>query len=197
MWVLVAILALSAEQAVAQETTTEREAAKDVLQQMDALETSLDVPALVAKLQAPNARRDAVAARAKALLDSELLALCAMTSHASRGRLQGDALRRRSSPRRSRAHGFSVEMGAGGFATAFIARFEGGSGRPSLGVILEYDALRGTQGAFHGDQHCAQGPIGVAAAVAIAEFLDEDICRARSPCSVRPPRSCSSRPPRR
>src|SRR5207302_6835692 len=42
---------------------------------------------------------------------------------------------------------------------------------PNLGVILEYDALRGTKGAFHGDQHSAQGPVGMAAAVAIAEFL--------------------------
>jgi metal-dependent amidase/aminoacylase/carboxypeptidase family protein len=38
-------------------------------------------------------------------------------------------------------------------------------------VILEYDALRGTKGAFHGDQHSTQGPIGIAAAVAMAEYL--------------------------
>ncbi|HEX4933394.1 MAG TPA: peptidase dimerization domain-containing protein, partial [Gemmatimonadaceae bacterium] len=35
----------------------------------------------------------------------------------------------------------------------------------------EYDALRGTKGAFHGDQHSAQGPVGIAAAVAMAEYL--------------------------
>jgi len=39
-------------------------------------------------------------------------------------------------------------------------------------VIVESDALRGTQRAFHGDQHSAQGPVGLAAAVAMAEFLD-------------------------
>jgi len=38
-------------------------------------------------------------------------------------------------------------------------------------VILEYDALRGTKGAFHGDQHSAQGPVGMAAAIALAEYL--------------------------
>ena len=42
-------------------------------------------------------------------------------------------------------HGFGVEVGAGGFDTAFIARYSGGSGRPNLGVIVEYDALRGTK----------------------------------------------------
>ena len=30
-----------------------------------------------------------------------------------------------------------------------------------LGIIVEYDALRGTKGAFHGDQHSAQGPVGI------------------------------------
>jgi len=59
----------------AQETTTEREAAKDVLRKMGDLEKSLEVPALVARLTAPNAARDQVAARAKELMDKELLAL--------------------------------------------------------------------------------------------------------------------------
>ncbi|MEP7117398.1 MAG: peptidase dimerization domain-containing protein [Acidobacteriota bacterium] len=170
-WLPAAIVAgLMCAPAAAQETQTEREAAKDVLQKMGTLEASIDVPALVAKLQAPNPARDAVAARAKALLDGELLALSDdICTHPevgyketrSAGKLT-DALK---------AHGFSVEMGGGGFATAFTARFKGGTSRPNLGVIIEYDALRGTQGAFHGDQHCAQGPIGIAAAVAIAEYL--------------------------
>jgi metal-dependent amidase/aminoacylase/carboxypeptidase family protein len=42
---------------------------------MAALEASLDVPALVAKLTGPNADRDKVVARAKELMDKELLAL--------------------------------------------------------------------------------------------------------------------------
>ena len=46
-----------------------------------------------------------------------------------------------------------------------------------LGVILEYDALRGTKGAFHGDQHSAQGPVGMAAAIAMAEYLDAHASR--------------------
>ena len=39
-----------------------------------------------------------------------------------------------------------------------------GSNGPMLGLIAEYDALRGTQGAFHGDQHNAQSPVAIAAA---------------------------------
>src|SRR5262245_60801780 len=59
----------------AQETPTEREAAKEVIQKMAALQKSLDVPALVAKLTAPSTARDQLVARAKELMDKELLAL--------------------------------------------------------------------------------------------------------------------------
>ena len=154
----------------AQETPTERQAAHAVVQKMDALESSLAVPALVARLTAPNATRDAIAARAKQLMDTELLALGDdITRHPEIGfeetrsvQLLTDYLKK---------HDFDVQMGAGGLKTAFIARYTKSSGSPKLGIILEYDALRGTKGAFHGDQHSTQGPIGMAAAVAIAEYL--------------------------
>src|SRR5439155_1320856 len=61
--------------------------------------------------------------------------------------------------------------GVAGLKTAFVARYKKGTPGPNLGVILEYDALRGTTRDFHGDQHSAQGPVGMAAAVAVAEFL--------------------------
>ena len=70
-----------------------------------------------------------------------------------------------------RKHNFDVQVGTPGLPTAFVARYKGNRGAPNLGVIVEYDALRGTKGAFHGDQHSTQGPIGLAAAVAIAEAL--------------------------
>jgi amidohydrolase len=79
-----------------------------------------------------------------------------------------------------KAHGFEITMGAGGLETAFVGRYRGNNGAPALGVILEYDALRGTERTFHGDQHSAQGPIGIAAAVAMAEYL----AKTRSPGSV-------------
>ena len=53
----------------AQDTPTEKEAARDVLKKMSALEQSLDVPALVTRLTGPNAARDQVVARAKELMD--------------------------------------------------------------------------------------------------------------------------------
>ena len=154
----------------AQETPTERDAARSVVQKLDQLERSLDVNSLVAKLTGPSAARDAVAARAKQLMDTELLALGDdITRHPEIGfeetrsvQLLTDYLRK---------HDFDVQMGVAGLKTAFVARYTKSSGAPHLGVIIEYDALRGTKGAFHGDQHSTQGPIGIAAAVAIAEYL--------------------------
>jgi amidohydrolase len=154
----------------AQETPTERESARGVVHKLDSLERSLDLPALVAKLTGPNAARDQVVARAKELMDTELLALGDdITRHPEIGfeekrsvKLLTDYLKK---------HDFTVQMGTPGLATAFVARYNKNNGAPNLGVILEYDALRGTKGAFHGDQHSTQGPIGIAAAVAIAEYL--------------------------
>src|SRR5439155_26944396 len=60
---------------LAQETDTEKQAAREVLAKMAALEQSLDVPAIVARLTGPNAARDQVVARVKELMDKELLAM--------------------------------------------------------------------------------------------------------------------------
>jgi amidohydrolase len=160
----------SASVLAAQETPTERVAAADVVKQMMALESSLDLPKLVARLTAPDATRDAVVARAKELMDKELLAMSDdITRHPEAGfkeersvKILTDYLR---------AHDFDVEAGVAGFKTAFVARYKKGTPGPNLGVILEYDALRGTTGDFHGDQHSAQGPVGMAAGLAVAEFL--------------------------
>jgi len=162
----------TAELARAQETPTEREAAREVIQKLEALETSLDVPAIVARLTAPNAERDRVVARAKALMDTELISL-------------GDDITRNPEigfeERRSirklidylDRHGFRTEVPVAGLETAFVSRWSGAAGGPTLGVIVEYDALRGTERPFHGDQHSTQGPVGIAAAVAMAEFLQQ------------------------
>src|SRR5437868_1085664 len=165
--------------AYAQDTPTEKEAAHSVLDTMAALERSVDVPSLVTRLTGPNGARDEVVARAKALMDTELLALAddiathpeiGFEEKRSTGKLI-DYLRQ---------HNFSVETGTAGLSTAFVAKFKGNSGAPVLGVILEYDALRGTKGAFHGDQHSAQGPVGMAAAIAMAEYLT----RTKAPGSI-------------
>jgi hypothetical protein len=54
------VLSIGPLPAVAQETDTEKTAARDVLRKMHELEQSLDVPALVARLTGPHAARDAV-----------------------------------------------------------------------------------------------------------------------------------------
>ena len=161
----------------AQETPTERDAARDVLKKMDVLEKSLEVDQWVAHFSAPDAARDQVTARAKELMDSELLAMGDdITRHPEIGfqetrsvAILVDYLKR---------HRFEVTMGVANLPTAFVARFQRGA--PSLGIIVEYDALRGTKGAFHGDQHSTQGPIGMAAAIALAEWLE----RTHTPGSI-------------
>ena len=178
-FVLPLILLAGMGRLYAQETPTERDAARGVVRKLDSLERSLDVPALVRRLTAPNAARDAIAARAKGLMDGELLALGDdITRHPEIGfeetrsvQLLTDYLRK---------HDFDVQMGAGGLKTAFVARYTKSSGGPNLGIIIEYDALRGTKGAFHGDQHSTQGPIGIAAAIAVGEYL----ARTKTPGTV-------------
>ena len=173
-----AIILLAAP-SFAQETDTEKAAARDVLRKMEVLESSLDVPAMVAKLTGPNPERDAVVARAKELMDKELLAMGDdIATHPEIGFEE-----KRSTAKLIdylRQHNFSIETNTANLATAFVAKFRGNNGGPQMGVILEYDALRGTKGAFHGDQHSAQGPVGMAVAIAISEYLT----RTHTPGSV-------------
>jgi amidohydrolase len=157
--------------AYAQETPTERDAAKSVLQKLDALEKSLDVPALVAKLTAPNPAREAVVARAQALMQSELIALGDdITKHPEIGFKEQESTRKLIAW--LEGHGFKTETGVAGLPTAFVSQWRGAADGPTLGIIVEYDSLRGTERAFHGDQHSTQGPIGLATAVATKEFME-------------------------
>jgi amidohydrolase len=177
---LVAFLFLFASTAAfGQDTPTEKEAARDVLKKMSALEQSLDVPALVTRLTGPNAARDQVVARAKELMDKELLPLADdIATHPEIGFEEKRSVSKLTDFLRQ--HNFSIETGTAGLSTAFVAKFKGNNGSPVLGIILEYDALRGTKGAFHGDQHSAQGPVGMAAAIAMAEYL----ARTKAPGSI-------------
>src|SRR2546427_13252245 len=151
--------------AAAQETPTERSAAADVIRRMNELERSLALPQFVARLTGRDARRDAVVARARALMDQELLAMADdITRHPEVGHKEERSVKILTDY--LRAHDFDVETGVAGLKTAFVARYKKGTPGPNLGVILEYDALRGTTRDFHGDQHSAQGPVGMAAAVA-------------------------------
>ena len=163
----------------AQETQTEKDAAKDVLKKMAALEQSLDVPGLVTRLTGANAARDPVVARAKELMDQELLALADdIATHPEVGFTEKRSVQKLTDY--LKAHDFDVQVGVAGLDTAFVAKYKRNNGAPNLGIMVEYDALRGTKGPFHGDQHSAQGPVGIAAAIAMAEYLT----KAKVPGSV-------------
>ncbi len=56
--------------------------------------------------------------------------------------------------------------------TAFKATYPGQEGGPTIAFLVEYDALRGPGGqAFHGCEHNMQSPVGIGAAVALAEVM--------------------------
>lgn len=170
---------LLAATALVQDTPTEREAARDVIRKMSDLEKSLDVPSLVSKLTVPNPAREQTAARARELMENELLPMADdITRHPEIGFVETRSVGILTAYLKK--HGFEITPGVAGLKTAFVARYKGSHDHPALGVIVEYDALRGTKGAFHGDQHSAQGPVGMAAAVAIAELME----RTHAPGSI-------------
>lgn len=167
---VLALFAIAASPVWAQDTPTERTAAAEVLQKMATLARTVDVAGWTTRLAAPDAARDRVAARAKALMDSELLTMAdSITRHPEIGFQETKSVKILTDW--LTAHDFNVTTGSGGFPTAFVARSRKATGGPVLGIVVEYDALRGTKGDFHGDQHSAQGPVGLAAAVAISEWL--------------------------
>jgi amidohydrolase len=67
--------------------------------------------------------------------------------------------------------GFPVDYsGPPGLPTAFKAKFQGRSEHPVIGIVVEYDALRGNP-PFHGCQHNMQGPTGIGAAIALTKVM--------------------------
>ena len=107
----------------------------------------------------PNSARDQVVARTKELMDKELLAMADdIATHPEIGFEETRSVAKLTDYLKQ--HDFDVETGVAGLKTAFVAKYRKNNGAPTLGIIVEYDALRGTKGAFHGDQHSAQGPVG-------------------------------------
>src|SRR5439155_867786 len=107
--------------AAAQETPTERSAAADVIRRMNELERSLALPQLVARLTARDARRDAVVARARDLMDRELLAMADdITRHPEVGHKEERSVKILTDY--LRAHAFDVEAGVAGLKAAFVDR---------------------------------------------------------------------------
>jgi len=135
----------------AQDHPTERGAARDVLRKMAELEKSIDVPTLVERIMANNPARDQVVARSRELMEKELLAMSDdITRHPEIGFEETRSIEKLVSY--LKAHGFEVTIGAANMKTAFVARYKGktasSNSGPNLGVILEYDALRGTTRPF-------------------------------------------------
>ncbi|MBI4409575.1 MAG: peptidase dimerization domain-containing protein [Gemmatimonadetes bacterium] len=171
-WLALLLLAVPAV-LHAQTTETERAAARDVIRRIDELEAQLQ-PAKRAEALAArrDADRDRLLQRVEELWNAELEALSDwIARHPEVGWKEFRAVD--TLTKVLRARGFRVETGVAGLETAFVATWDSPAGPsgPTLGLIGEYDALRGTRGAFHGDQHNAQTPVAIAAAQAVAEHM--------------------------
>lgn len=166
---------LCAAPAASQTTATERAAAGPVLDRINALQAEMKPAELARRLVGKNGgAKKAILDRVESLWWDEL---GAVSDHIGENPEHGfqefetvDTLTKILASR-----GFTVEKGIAGLETAFEASWTspaGGDG-PSLGIIVEYDALRGTTEDYHGCQHNAQSPVGFAAAFALAEHMRE------------------------
>jgi amidohydrolase len=171
--VLAALLFAFTGIARSQATDTEREAAAGIMKQIDSLETRLRPTETAERLAAKaDPARDRVLARIGALWSGGLEGLSDWIGHHPEVGwhefLAFDTL-----TATLRSYGFTVDTGSAGLPTAFVATWTSpaGANGPTLGLIAEYDALRGTQGDFHGDQHNAQSPVAFAAAKALVEYM--------------------------
>src|SRR5438552_11331995 len=167
--------------ALAQTTDIEREAAPTILRQTQSLEARLkpteNAQRLAARADPP---RDRVLTRVATACNSELQGVSDWIGHHPEvGWHEFQAVDTLTTLLRS--YGFQIDTVAG-MQTAFVARWTspGGANGPTLGLIAEYDALRGTQGDFHGDQHNAQSPVAFAAARALKEYMMEARAPGRS-----------------
>lgn len=170
--VLVAAL-LAAAPAAGQTTPAERAAARDILEEIGSLQRRLEPHKMGEQLARKSDRdRDRILARVEALWTTRMQDL---SDHIGRNPEVGfkeynsvDTL-----TAVLESFGFSIERGQGGLETAFVGSWisPAGAGGPTLGVIVEYDALRSTHEPFHGCQHNAQSPVGFSAAVALQEYM--------------------------
>ena len=159
----------------AQTTATERAAAAAVVEQIEALQAEIAPGDLAKRLVATGGgEKDAILARVEELWWDELRSVSDyIGEHPEHGFQEFETVD--TLAKILRARGFEVEMGVAGLETAFEASWTspaGGDG-PALGIIVEYDALRGTTEDYHGCQHNAQSPVGFATAFALAEHMSE------------------------
>lgn len=174
LWLTVALILWGPDRLSAQTTATEMAAAADVLQRIEALQVRVAPNKLADRLAGRrSADRDRVMTQAGEWWDRDQKDLSDYLGHNPEVGWE-EILAVDTLTKVLRAHGFSVETGVAGLATAFVATWQspaGGDG-PTLGLIGEYDALRDIDGPFHGDQHNAQTPIAIAAALALQSFME-------------------------
>jgi amidohydrolase len=168
-----ALLVTGAARVSAQATETERQAAADILQRIDSLEATLKPTETAQRLASrKDADRDAVMARVQELWSGSLQDLADWIGHHPEvGWHEFQAVDTLTAVLHD--YGFQVQTGIADMPTAFVATWTSPAGAdgPTLGLIGEYDALRGTKGNFHGDQHNAQTPVAMAAAKALTEYM--------------------------
>ncbi len=160
----------------AQTTDTERAAARPILEEIEALQARLAPGERAARLaEAPDADRDRLLADVEAQWTGELQAVSDWIGrHPEVGFEEFRAADTLTALLETR--GFQVRRPVADLATAFVGTWTSPAGAdgPTLGLILEYDALRDTGGPFHGDQHNAQGPVALAAAFALQDFMERE-----------------------
>jgi amidohydrolase len=158
-----------------QSTDIEREAAGSILRQIDSLELRLKPTETAQRLAGrSDPARDRVLAGVATYWNTQLQGVSDWIGHHPEvGWHEFAAVDTLTQLLRS--YGFQIDTGVAGMQTAFVARWTSpaGANGPTLGLIAEYDALRGTQGDFHGDQHNAQSPVAFAAARALIDFMSQ------------------------
>ena len=167
----------------AQTTPVERKAARAIITKIQALQEKIRPAETGRKLaKSKDRRRDKILKRVESLWETQLRDLSDYIGRNPEIGFQEygtvDTL-----TKVLRDLGFAVETGQAGLETAFVAEWKSpaqGAG-PVLGLIAEYDALRGTKEPFHGCQHNGQSPVAFASAAAILEFMG----KAKFPGTIR------------
>jgi amidohydrolase len=168
------LLAGSPASVRAQTTATERAAAASVVEAIDALQAEIAAADMAQRLVGQGgADKDAVIQRVESLWHDRLRSVSDyIGEHPEHGFQEYETVD--TLTKILVDLDFDVEVGVAGLETAFVASWTSPAGAdgPVLGIIVEYDALRGTSEDYHGCQHNAQSPVGFAVAVAIREHME-------------------------
>lgn len=175
--VLTFCIMLCCSSVLGQSTQVEKDAASKTLKAIKSFRDANQPFDLAAKIAgSKDEDRNAVVIRAAELWDTKMQDLSDWIGHHPEIGFEEDQAVEKLTAVLGK-YGFKLEVGVAGLETAFVGRFDSPAGTdgPHLGVIVEYDALRGSGGeAYHGDQHNAQSPTGFAAAIAIKEYMEKN-----------------------